>query len=383
MTSALATASDAVPVAQIPFAIASRPMRRFSNQQTVSNLNATSFAPIPLPATGMVRKIGLLFTFTGTCASAGAVVAGDGPWNLISGITLTDATGQPIFQPISGYNLYLINKYLPTGIENPQFRMLPFNNPHLGPDFAFSATATAFSASFRLDLELEIDPRTGYGCVPNLDANASLQLKIDAAPYSVAFSGTTVSAASLSVTVEQSYWAPVQGGPGVSLETLPPGFGDFTEWRYETQVANAASENTSALSAKGGLIKGIILVSRAAGVRTALTAGSNVGLVFDNTAIDEGVRLESHLDYMRRSSGHFGAELATSYAPLTAGVLAGLDRGVIVWNFDSLSEGRESWLNTKPGTQLQVKFTPGASATQVEFITGLGQIRFADEFYRR
>src|SRR3954469_577555 len=92
------------PAAGIRFTVASRPQRRFSATQTVSNLaGATEFQPIQLPATGFVRKISLLFTASVTSASAGAVVAGDGPFNLISGITLTDATGQPIFQPVSGY----------------------------------------------------------------------------------------------------------------------------------------------------------------------------------------------------------------------------------------------------------------------------------------
>ena len=104
----MATTTDTavVPAAGVRFTVASRPQRRFSNRQTVSVANGgTSFAPIPLPATGLVRKIALLFEFSGTAASAGALAAGDGPFNLVSGITLTDATGQSITQPISGYNL--------------------------------------------------------------------------------------------------------------------------------------------------------------------------------------------------------------------------------------------------------------------------------------
>lgn len=383
MTSATAAADAAVPASLVRFGIASRPMARFSNEQTVSVLNGpTSFAPIPLPATGMVRKVSLYFTFTGTCASAGAVVAGDGPWNLLSGVTLTDATGQPIFQPISGFNLYLWNKFMPTGIENFKGRYMPFNDPHVGPEFTYSATATTFTAKFRLDLEFEIDSQTGYGCIPNLDANASLQLRVDAAAYTNAFAGTTVSAAALSVRVEQHYWAPVPGTlNGLSVQSLPPGYGDFVEVRYENQNATALAENTNPITARGGLIKGVIAISRAAGVRTDFAANSNVGLVFDNTAIFEGIRLESWQDQTRRQYGYIGADITTSYAPLTAGTLPGLDRGVLVWNFDALAEGRESWLATRVGTLLQAKFTPGAGATQIEFITGLCQVRDSATFY--
>lgn len=373
---------EIAPTAGIRFTVASRPQRRFAAAQTVSNLaGSTSFQPIPLAATGFVRKVSMLFTASVTSASAGAVVAGDGPWNLISGITLTDATGQPIFQPVSGYNLYLINKYLGSSVEATNIPRA-YQNPQMGPEYAFASTATTGTAVFRLDLDLEQDYSSGYGCIPNLDSNASLQLKIDVAPSTVAFAGTTTSAATLSVRVEQHYWAPVGATVGgVPAETAPVGFGDFVETRYETQAVNAASENTVNLTNRGGLIKGIIAVSRAAGVRTAYNAGANVGLVYDNMAVDEGILMSSHQDQMRRTYGYVGADVTTSYAPLTPGVLPGIDTGVVVWPFFSLAGGRDSWLSTRVGTLLQAKLTPGASATQLEIITQLAQVKDAEAFY--
>lgn len=372
--------TEIAPNGGIRFPVASRPQVRQSAQSTVSNLNgAVSFAPIQLPATGWVRKISIFVTASYACASAGAVVAGDAPWNILSGITLTDATGQPITQPISGYGLYLLNKYSPSEYGT---RPLYVNNPHMGPEYAYSATATAGTATYRLDLELEQDYSTGYGCVPNLDSNASLQLKIDTAPASAAFSGTTPSASTVSIVVEQHYWAPVGGTMGgVPVQTAPPGAGDFLEVRYENQAVNAASENTMAFTTRGGLIKSIILVSRNAGVRTDFTAGTNVGLVYDNVPIDEGYRVESFRDRMRRDFGYLGADLTTSYAPLSAGVLPGLDRGVLVWNFDQRVVDRDAWLSTRVGTLLQSKFTPGAGATQAEVYTSLMQVRDAEAFY--
>lgn len=370
-------------VGGIRFTVASRPQRRFSQTQTVSNLaGSTSFAPIQLPATGFVRKIALYFTASVTSASSGAVVAGDGPWNLINGITVTDATGQPIVQPISGYNLRLVNKYLSWGsMENTNIPRA-WADPMLGPEYAFSSTSTTGTAVFRLDLDFEEDYNTGYGCIPNLDSNASLQVKIDVAPYSNAFSGTTVSAATLSVRLEQHYWAPVGSTVGgVAAATQPIGFGDYVETRYETQTVTASAENTIQVTNRGGLIKGIIAVSRASGTRTAFTAGTNVGLLLDNNPIDEGITLESQQDLLRRTYGYIGTDLTTSYAPLTAGTLPGLDRGVMVWPFGALSGGRDSWLSTRVGSLLQLKLTPGASATALEIITQLAQVKDAGSFY--
>ncbi len=367
----------------IRFTVASRPQRRFSNGQTVSNLaSGGSFQPIQLPATGFVRKISMLFTASVTSASAGAVVAGDGPWNLINAITITDATGQAIQQPVNGFNQYLINKYLSFGsMENTNIPRA-WQNPQAGSDYAFASTATTGTATFRLDIDFEQDYNSGYGCIPNLDSNASLQLKIDYAVYTNAFSGTTVSAATLAVRVAQYYWAPVGSTVGgVAAMTQPVGFGDYVETRYETQTLSASAENTVSVTNRGGLIKGMIAVSRASGVRTAFTAGSNLGLLLDNNAIDEGIPIEEHFDLLRRAYGYIGTDLTTSYAPLTAGTLPGLDRGVVVWPFGALSGGRDSWLATRVGSLLQFKITPGASATQLEIITQLAQVKDAGAFY--
>lgn len=374
---------DITPAAGVRFAVASRPMRRFSNTQTVSNATgATSLQPIQLPATGFVRKIGCYFVVTMAAGSAGALVAGDGPFNVISGITLTDATGQPIQQPIGGYNLYLVNKYLPSGIENYQNVTRSYQNPLEGPEYAYAATATTGTAVFRLDIDLEEDSATGYGCVPNLDSNASLQLKIDLNALSVAFAGTGITVGTVSVTVDQWYWAPVSASTAnVPNEQTPSGFGDFVETRYETQPVNASAENTITLTNRGGLIKGILLVSRAAGVRTAPPTTANIGLVYDNVPIDEGIKMATHLDYMRRTYGYIGADTGTSMVPLSAGIPSGLDVGVVPWNFSTYGQGRDTWLSTRVGTLLQTKFTPGASATQVEIITQLAQVRDPAAFY--
>lgn len=385
MTTQAAVAVQGAPaMGGIPFTVASRPQKRYANVQTVSNLaSGGSFQVVQLAATGWVRRISLFFTQTVTSASAGAIVAGDGPWNLITGVTLTDATGQPVMQPISGYNLYLVNKYLPAGSVDTNINR-PYANPHLSPEYAFASTATTGTATWRLDIEFEQDSKTGYGCIPNLDSNASLQLKVDYAISTVALSGTTTSAASLSMRVSQEYWAPVSSSlNGSPVDPTPPGAGDYVETRYETQTVSAAAENLVTATNRGGLIKGMILVSRAAGTRTAITAASNLGVLLDNQPINEGIPIEEHYDQVRRAQGYFGADLTTSYAPLTAGVMSGLDRGVVPINFASWQQGRDGWLNTRVGSLLQAKVTPGASATTLEIITQLAQVKDAAAFYAR
>jgi hypothetical protein len=385
MTTTVAEGAGAAspPGMSVPFAVASRPQRRFSNVQTVSNAaGATSFAPIQLPATGWVRRISLFFTGVTNWASAGAVVNGDGPFRLVAGITVTDATGQPIMQPISGWKWYEVNKY--SGRPQDSNEACPWENPMHSPEYAYSSTGTVGTATFRLDLDFEIDSFTGYGCIPNLDSNASLQVKIDAAAATAAFNGTTIGVSTLSVRLSQEYWAPVASSQGgVAVEASPPGAGDYLETRFETQTVSASSENLVTLTNRGGMIKDVIMDSRAAGVRTAITPASNLGILLDNQPINEGVPIEEHYDYTRRQFGYIGTDnpAAGVMAPLTAGTLSGLDVGVVPVSFDALSGGRTSWLNTRAGSLFQFKITPGAAATTLEIVTRLAQVKDHTSFF--
>jgi hypothetical protein len=375
-------AKDVAPVAGIRFTVASRNQRRYSAQQSVNNATAGgSFQPIQLNATGWVRRVEMLFTFATTYASGGALVAGDGPWNMVSAITVTDATGQPIVQPISGFNLYLVNKYFsssaPVGIQN-----VPWQSPQMGPEYNYAATGTTGNANFRLAINFEQDFNSGYGCVPNLDSNASLQLKIDYAASTVAFTGTTPSATSFTVLVDQHYYAMVSPTlAGVAVNANPPGMGDYLETRYETQTVTASAENVVNVTNRGGLVRGVIAISRAAGVRTAFTTATNVGFVLDNNPIDEGIKLAAFQNYMRQLYGFWGADISTSYAPLSAGIACGIDTGVLVWNQGAMAGGRDNWLSTRTGSLEQLKVTPGASATQLELITDIMQVGDMNTFY--
>jgi len=375
---------EIAPAAGVRFTVASRPQRRFSNVGTFNALAGSGSLPtFALPATGFLRKLHLFVNVNYTAASGAAVVAGDAPWNIINGVTLTDAVGQPIVQPISGYMLYLKNKYFPAGlVKGNDPRGGAAINPMAGPEYAYSVSGgTTGVATFRLDIDLEQDANTGYGCIPNLDSNAAPQLKIDVAAITNLFTGTGATVGNVSVRVSQYYWAPVGATiNGAPVQNNPIGFGDYVETRYETQTLSALSENLQPITNRGGLIKGIIAVSRAAGVRTDFVAGSNVGLSLDNNPIDEGIPLEEHKDMLRRAYGYTGSDLTTSYAPL-ANVAAGIDRGVIVWPFFALSGGRDSWLATRVGSLLQVRVTPGSGATELNVLTEIAQVKDSAAFY--
>ena len=62
------------------------------------------------------------------------------------------------------------------------------------------------------------------------------------------------------------------------------GAGDYCETRYETQTVSASAENLVTLTNRGGLVKGILLISRAAGVRTGDRLSQFQGQAIKTTA---------------------------------------------------------------------------------------------------
>jgi hypothetical protein len=366
----------------VEFSVASRSHENFVDTQTISVLAANQFRPISIPPSGYVRRVSLFFCFTMTCASDPALVAGDAPWNLISSITLTDAQGQPLFHPITGYNLYLLNKYGFHGTHKTN-TLKNWFNPHMSPEYAWATVSTTgATATFRLDLDLEVDYNSGYGSVPNTDSNTTLQLRIATSAYTVAATGTTVSAADLTVQVEQEYWAPVASTMGAAtVNVTPPAIGDFVDNRYENHTATAAAANQVRIATRGGLSPWYIIVSRAAGVRTAIAPASNVNYELDNVPVQQSITLESHNHRVRQSYGYHGTDLALSYVPITAGTVTGLDRGVLVIPFYALAGGRHPYYNTRTGSQSVVTYTTGAAVDQTEVLAPLMQITNAAAFY--
>jgi len=385
------TTGDGSPAqAGIPFTIGAQACRYFSNTQTKSNFGSGGvFDIVPLAATGWIRSIEMLFTATFTTSVSAALVSGttglDAPWNLIQSVQLSDAQGKPIMQPISGYNLMLVNKWMPSG---GVFRGGNYysSDPRQSSEYALSASGTSGTAVFRLRIDLEVNEDTGYGCIPNLDSNASPQLKVLFNQYSNVFTGGTPSAATISMRTTTHFWSPAAGNSQQPVLRVPPGAGDYLQTRYETGTLSASTENVYNVQSKGGYIKGALIVSRNAGTRVAFTAGANVGTILDNQPIDDGVPLEEILADVKRFTGYTGSDAGvtgTPYTPLSAGTVAGADVGVIPVLYYSRGPYNDGWLNTLVGSSLQHKLTPGASATGLEVITQLVQPHDFSAFFAR
>jgi hypothetical protein len=170
-----------------------------------------------------------------TAANAAAVTfAADSPWQVIQQIKLDDPAGQSIITPVSGYNLYLLNKYLP----DVECALDPKRDPNYSA--VTGAVATGGSFSFRLVLPIEHRRRDALGALNNSAANQRYLITINIIPAFATLYGTppTTPAPSLFLQVYQEYWtsppSTIQTAQGQSsVQPTPSGLGTVGFVRYE------------------------------------------------------------------------------------------------------------------------------------------------------
>jgi hypothetical protein len=214
----------------------------------------------------------IVLEFTAVAASNAATVAynSDAPYCFINLIRLDDPAGQGIISPISGYGLYLLNKYLPdTGCRY---------DPEADPNFRLTAGSAGAggSFSFRLILPIEHRHRDAFGALNNSAANqrylitltTSTSVAAAATPGSVYSTGPTTAPTNVNLTVYQQYWtsppATITTSQGSSqVQATPAGLGTVAFVRYErhNEVSGGGSPQIQ-LNNVGDYISSLIFVLR-------------------------------------------------------------------------------------------------------------------------
>lgn len=230
-------------VMPVPFCRAARRKsgQAYQDQYTLGAAPVTA-RPIEVPASGFIRYLEFLFTVTSTGNSATVAAPGatlQFPWNLIASIQVTNAAGDSITVPLTGYELYLINKY--GGVCEP-----PNNDPYNDPAFTAVTTGaggTAGGFRFRLRFPFEIDPRDALCALPNMASNKSYQVIVAWSSVATIFAGGTApnGTVTLALTVDQHYWGQPQpsNAQGMPQETEPAGNGSVSLFRRQADTVSA------------------------------------------------------------------------------------------------------------------------------------------------
>jgi len=294
--------------------------------------------PIPLPATGYLRRI--LINVASASGAGAATGAGDYPFNIFASIQLTDTNGAPIYQ-LSGYNTLLADTY-------GGYAGAP--DPRTDPDYSSSATNPVIEPY----VPLEIDP-TGMGSPANLSASSSYRLTLIVdTTANIWTSAPATTIPTFTVTVECEYWTlpnptDMQGRPQA---VAPPYAGTIQLWSEKPNVAVSAGANRVALDRMGNLLRTVIVAFRSSGVRSDAVIGDPATLRWDDINLDVVTR-KTLRKRMREYTNDLSARDAGVYV-----------FGMYNYGIERFVGGRSvaSWLPTVSATRYEIN-TPAGSGS--------------------
>lgn len=301
--------------------------------------------------------------------SAAVTFAADGPWNVIQSIKLDDPAGQSIITPITGYQLYTLNKYLP----DVECRYDPKADPGYVATTGTGATGGSFN--FRLVLPIEHRRRDALGALNNSAANQRYLITINIVSAFSTVYGTapTTAATTLSVQLYQEYWtsppATITTSTGsVQVQSAPTGLGTVGFVRYErhNEVSGGGSPQIQ-LNNVGDYISTLIFTLRnSSNARDATDWPSE----FDWWINDFQVHALETAQWIRGMARFYGYNNAVETAN-------GLDNGVFVLfqqfqlfdRADNFAPANQ-YLPTDATTKLQIRGSVwGSGSSYLEIVT--------------
>lgn len=353
-------AQQAAPA--IPFAVASQYSSRPSFDLPVQTLSAsalTQVSPVQIPAVGYLQGLLLELTISGTGGTAPAFTA-DGPWNVIQSINFRNASGVNLIAPVTGYDLFLMNKY--GGQVQPGF------GPYAQPDFGYNFDQTAPDAHFFLWLPLGIDASDAYGVIPALASNANYQMEVTFSAISTVFTGAPDVEVSMSATAWYFDLPAATNQAGVGQATMPASQA-VSVWQKETPTVSPGTQLVQSFNV-GNVIRNHILVLRNSSGARIDTNGwpSLMELYLDNQPRFSLSKTE-HEFLMSRWYGLGGT---------TKDATGAIDTGVYVLPYHALlgsasgdpANTRAQLLPTLNATLLQFRFQDfGSAASRLEVLT--------------
>jgi hypothetical protein len=309
----------------------------------------TELSNIEVPAYGYLASLLVQVDIVSSGNSATVAVREDAPWNILSSLRLADVNGANIIGPMSGYDLFLANKYGGYSFSG---------DPVLSPFYSALTTGgggTAGSGTFLLRVPIQINPRDAYGALPNMNAASTFKFFASIAPLASVFSTSPNGTVTVRVRITMEAWmlpaaADVFGNPN---EQAPPGVGSYQRWVKNTFTVNNGA-NTFRLPNVGNLIRTLVLVFRnATPQRVDATFIDPVQLNIDGLSVLNHPRIvQKH--YMQEKYGY---------------TLGAYDAGVFAMPYNDELDGkpgfetRELYVRTNQATRLEIVGNTSAAGT--------------------
>ena len=330
----------------IPFSRGSR-LRTDSGRQLTGTMgaNVQQFSFTPLPTTGYLAAYYLVVQLTTAANAAAVAFNADAPWNFFRTILFRDATGVPIVNLLTGYQMYLNAKFGGFRLGRPE-----------GSALAFSTTTGAVGAGGSFTMVLPIYQEFGrdtLGVLANMDASAGYQLDLTIGTTADLYSVAPTNPGTFTITLYmESYTNPPDALNGQRVNTMPPALGSTQFFSAQNYSWSGTGEQTVQLVRVGNLIRNLIFVWRtAAGARANTvppTFGNNIRFELDQSYLEnKSVVLNQFVNYR-----YFTFDLET-----------GVTMAGFMFDPDNLPTGEfgDRWLPTLAQTRVAFVFTPGVA----------------------
>lgn len=343
------TQGKAAPVMPRSFICGSRKNDKPDFDQTiVLTTSEQRLSPYQISPSGYLRGVYLIAENTAVNTTVTTVAYNEnGPFNVFSVIRFLDTNSQPLIGTLTGYDVYILNKYGGYLFQGDAEAAAVFS--------ATSGTATtAGTFAFVLYLPLEIVGRNALGSQLNKSGAAQFSLEMFVSSTATVFSTAPATSSTLRVRSTIMSWldpeaSDVRGNP---VQQDPPLLNTTQYWLKQNYVLSAGAQNTR-LQGIDGLVRMLIFIA----YRSASTRANGETDWPDPISLkyEESFLIQSRIRLLYRYliAVMYGYDAANEASK-------GRDNGVYpIWEF------MQDW-TSKPGGELTREYLPMSSASNLE-----------------
>ena len=240
-------------------------------QQNVTMSSSTQVMPQYSPTpNAYLRGLWIQAVMVTSGNSANVAFQPDAPWIVFSQLVFSDANQKPIVGPISGYQLFIVNKY-----GGYQFQDDPRASVVYSTTTGTGGTGGSFT--FVLYVPLEVVSRDTLGSLQNKSASSAFQLLLTVNTSALTYSTAPTSAGVLTVNILEDGWVQPKGADstGNPLLQAPPQLGTTQYWTLGTYNALNSSQQVQLVQGLGYPIRNFIAINYDVSANTRATGDTD------------------------------------------------------------------------------------------------------------
>jgi hypothetical protein len=330
--------------------------------QYVDNQGFGGFMSKPTVACpGYVKGYRMLVGGAGTNGGTAPTISADFPENSIQLVQMKDAFGTQLLTGPGYVILYEVPLY------SGQFGTDEMRSPHSSPQLTAYNTTISGGTTWQWSTYMAFEFAKAYGVISGANAALLPVFQANLAPLATVFTANAPTATTMTQTVDSDfYWLP-------TAPADPPGLGTTCQWIYQPSnptIASAGSQFVQ-LPRLGGYLTVLILELRdAAGARLTENGTTNQGWPARPRLIVDGVPLvdtlfSTWIEDLAISmqigainnpvlSAAGGVQSGAVQCPRPSGTFAISRKTSLAQRDFGLLDTGEIFLNTNPGTQLEI-----------------------------